>query len=64
MIRLMVALLFILNGCGGLALGAVGAGSAVRDEIRFRALEEQVKENNLIIEYLLDEHEERASKND
>ena len=61
MIRLMLALLFILNGCGGLALGAVGAGSAVRDEIRFRALEEQVKENSKFIDFLL---EERASKND
>ncbi len=59
MIRLMLALLFILNGCGGLALGAVGAGSAVRDEIRFRALEEQVKENSKFIDFLL---EERALK--
>jgi len=61
MIRLMLTLLFILNGCGGLALGAVGAGSAVRDEIRFRALEEQVKENSKFIDFLL---EKRASKND
>tara|TARA_R100000781_G_scaffold95652_3_gene59757 strand:+ start:615 stop:803 length:189 start_codon:yes stop_codon:yes gene_type:complete len=57
MIRLMLALLFILNGCGGLALGAVGAGSAVRDEIRFRALEEQVKENSKFIDFLLEERE-------
>ena len=61
MIRLMLALLFILNSCGGLALGAVGAGSAVRDEIRFKKIEEQVRENSKFIDFLL---EERASKND
>mgnify|MGYP003660963290 CR=1 FL=1 len=55
MTKYIIILALMTHGCGGgLALGA-GAGSLVRDEIRFRHLEKQVHENNKVIDFLLDE---------
>jgi hypothetical protein len=56
-ITLLAGILLLGTGCA-LALPLAGAGSAVRSEIRVQKLEARVKQNEIIIDYLLEQHPE------
>jgi|TARA_R110000751_G_scaffold291904_1_gene399110 hypothetical protein len=49
------------SGCT-MALPAIGAGSAINSEYRFRELKKQVEENTKLIDFLIEERQNQTIK--
>ena len=54
-ITLLAGILLSVTGCA-VGSAVVGAGSAISSEIRIQKLEDRVKQNEIIIDYLLEQH--------
>ena len=55
-ITLLAGILLSVTGCAA-GSAVLGAGSAISSEIRIQKLEDRIKQNEVIIDFLLDERE-------
>jgi hypothetical protein len=56
-ITLLAGILLSVTGCAA-GSAVLGAGSAISSEIRLQKLEDRIKQNEVIIDYLLEQHPE------
>jgi|TARA_R110002020_G_scaffold364_5_gene1887 uncharacterized protein YceK len=57
MFKVIMLSLLILSGCAAI-MPIASTGGYIRSEMQLKSLEDQVKENNQIIDFLLDYHKE------